>query len=388
MSVAATIGHSLDEGFFMFWQTLWALVLGFVLSGVVQAFVSRRHMQRLMGDHSPAAIARSSALGMASSSCSYAASALARSLVGRGADFTAAMVFMVASTNLVIELGAVLWVLIGWQFAAAEFVGGAIMIAILAVALPRLIPAAMIRSARDRIAAETPADLNEGADGAERGTTIGEQLRRPRRWAAATDYAIADLTMLRREIVIGFIVAGFLAVGVPTGVWTSVFLHGHGAATTVENAVVGPPVAVVSFVCSIGNVPLAAALWQRGISFGGVIAFVFADLISLPLLLVYRRMYGGRLTLRLLGVFWAAMSLSGLLTQVVFRAVGAVPTTRPRLIAPEHFALDHTFVLDAVALIGLGALLLVRRQRDAARADDPRPAVPCSGCGTTVPTRA
>jgi uncharacterized membrane protein YraQ (UPF0718 family)/YHS domain-containing protein len=330
------IWDSLDEAFFMFWQTLWALILGFTLSGVVQAFVSRRQMQRAMGDHRAVTITRSSLLGAASSSCSYAASALARSLFNRGADFTTSMVFMVASTNLVVELGLVLWLLIGWQFAAAEFVGGAIMIALLAVLLPRALPERLTDTARD--AADSVADEDT--------TTLRERTRDRRRWNAAAGYTISDLTMLRREIVIGFLVAGFLAVAIHTSVWNAVFLHGHGALTTVENAVVAPAVAVVSFVCSIGNVPLAAALWQQGVSFGGVVAFVFADLISFPLLVIYWKMYGGRITVRLVATFWSTMTIAGLLTEVIFRHAGWVPHDRPKLVAAKHFAWDHTTYLN------------------------------------------
>jgi hypothetical protein len=351
-----TIWDSLNEAFFMLWQTLWALILGFTLSGAVQAFVSRRQLRKVMGDRRAPTIVRSSLLGMASSSCSYAASALSRTLFGRGADFTASMVFMVASTNLVLELGLVLWLLIGWQFAAAEFVGGAIMVTLLAIALPRAIPKAELEAARTAISRDLPPDADDEI------TSLRQRLAQKSRWVAATGYTISDLTMLRREIVIGFVVAGFLAVGVPTGVWDSVFLHGHGAATTIENAAIGPAVAIVSFVCSIGNVPLAAALWQHGVSFGGVVAFVFADLISLPLLLIYRKFYGGRLTLRLLAAFWIVMSTSGLLTELIFRAVGGVPATHPKLVAAEHFAWDHTTVLNLVFLIGFAALYAVYRR--------------------------
>ncbi|HVV77831.1 MAG TPA: permease [Mycobacteriales bacterium] len=345
-----TIWNSLDEAFFMFWQTLWALVLGFVLSGAVQALVSRRAMVRTMGDHRPVSIARASLFGMASSSCSYAASALGRSLVDRGADLTAAIVFMIASTNLVIELGLVMWLLLGWQFAVAEFVGGAIMIALLTVILPRVARQQLIESTR----AQRPAEAADARTEAE--DALRARLRDPARRRAAARYTLADLSMLRREIVIGFVVAGFLAVAVPPRVWTAVFIHGHGALTTIENAVVGPIVAMVSFVCSIGNVPLAAALWQRGVSFGGVIAFVFADLLSLPLILIYRKLYGARLTWRLVGALWAAMSAAGLLTELIMRAAGGVPGHRPKLVAPEHFSWDHTTVLNIIAILGFAAV--------------------------------
>ena len=353
---------SLGEAFFMFWQTLWALILGFTLAGAVQAFVSRRQMQRVMGNHRAATIVRTSLLGAASSSCSYAASALARSLFNRGADFTAATVFMVASTNLVVELGLVLWLLIGWQFAAAEFVGGAIMIALLAVLLPRVLPDHIVSAVRDE---ETTSADDDG-------TTIRERLRDRARWNAAAGYTIADLKMLRREIVIGFVVAGFLAVAVSTDVWNAVFIHGHGGLTTVENAIVGPAVAIVSFVCSIGNVPLAAALWQHGVSFGGVVAFVFADLISAPLLVIYRKMYGGRITARLLAVFWFSMSVAGLLTELIFRAVGGVPADRPTVIAEQRIAWDHTTYLNIAFLLLFVVLLWVHQQATSdAHAIDP-----------------
>jgi uncharacterized protein len=352
-----TIGRSLNQAFFMLWQTLWALILGFTLSGAVQAFVSRGRMQRLLGDHRPAALTRSTFLGIASSSCSYAASALARSLFIRGADFTAAMVFMVASTNLVIELGIVLWLLIGWQFAAAEFVGGAVMVALLGVLLPRVIPASLVEPVRTPALDAEPADVD---------TAVGlpARLRQRDRWAASVECTLSDLRMVRREIVLGFIGAGFIAVAVPAHVWADVFITGHGPLTTVENAVVGPFVAIISFVCSIGNVALAAALWKDGISFGGVVAFVFADLITIPLLLVYRTMYGGRIALRLLGVFWAVMSASGLVTELIFRAVHGVPGSRPRIIAPEHLGWDHTTVLNIVFLIGFAGLLVIHHNRD------------------------
>jgi uncharacterized membrane protein YraQ (UPF0718 family) len=385
MGALITIGDSLREAFFMFWETLWALVLGFALSGAVQAFVSRGQMQRVMGRRGPAALTRSSLLGMASSSCSYAASALAKSLFQRGADFTAAMVFMFASTNLVAELGIVLWLLIGWQFTLAEFAGGAFMIVLLGVMLPRLVPRRLVIAARERLDQREadPAEHEEHAGHNHRPSghqppgqqppgqqppgesdSLAGRLRQPSRWADAAGYTIADLTMLRREIIIGFVAAGFAAVAVPAGLWNAVFLHGHGALTMIENAIVGPFVAIISFVCSIGNVPLAAALWKDGISFGGVVAFIFADLISLPLLFIYRKLYGGRLTLRLLGVFWLVMSVAGLLTELIFKAAGIVPPTRPASIAPEQLSWNYTTILNIVFLFVLAGVYRLHRSRE------------------------
>jgi uncharacterized protein len=353
------VGRSLREGFFMFWETLWPLVLGFGLSGAVQSFVSSESMQRKLGDHRPLAVLRASVYGTISSSCSYAASAMSKSLFVKGADFVASCVFMFASTNLVIELGVVLVVLMGWQFAVSEFVGGIIMIVLLASLGSLWLRGRVVVEARARATGESgPGHVHGPAENrALERQPWGKKLRSKAGWADAATYTMSDLTMLRRELVIGYVVAGFLTVLVPTAFWNAVFLHGHGFWTSVENVVVGPFIAVISFVCSIGNVPLAAALWRGGISFGGVISFIFADLITFPLLLIYRRYYGTRLMLRMLAVFWAVMSVAGLITEGIFRAAGLVPTVhRTGQIAPEHFSWNYTTYLNLVFL-GLFALL-------------------------------
>jgi uncharacterized membrane protein YraQ (UPF0718 family)/YHS domain-containing protein len=363
-----TCGRSLKEGFFMFWETLWPLILGFTLSGAVQAFVSREALQAKLGDHGPAAVARASGYGMASSSCSYAASAMAKSLFVKGADFVAAAVFMFASTNLVIELGIVLVVLMGWQFAASEFVGGVIMIVLLASLGGLWLRGKLVVEARRRLA--TDSGHHPGYEQSDAGSAAlqrapwGTRLRSKAGWADAATYTMADLTMLRRELLVGFTVAGFLAVAVPTGFWSTVFIHGHGWGTSLENAAVGPFIALISFVCSIGNVPLAAALWKGGIAFGGVVSFLFADLISLPLLLVYRRYYGTRLTLRMLAVFWGVMSAAGLATEAIFRAAGLVPTKRPAQVAPAHFSWDYTTYLNIAFLVVFAVLYWAYRNPD------------------------
>jgi YHS domain-containing protein len=371
VSALLVIGHSLSEAFFMFWDTLWALVLGFALSGAVQAFVSRREMRRLLGNHRPVTLARSAGLGAASSSCSYAASALAKSLFARGADFTASMVFMLASTNLVVELGLVLWLLIGWQFTLAEYVGGAIMVALLGIALPRLIPARMLQAARGRLnrggagdaAHEHGASGGAGDDEPAR-SPLRARLREKGRWADAAGYTVSDMTMLRKELLIGFVVAGFLAVAVPTGVWQSLFLTGHGFASSLENAVLGPFLAVISFVCSVGNVPLAAALWHGGISFSGVIAFLFADLITLPLVLIYRKFYGTRLALRLFGVLWLVASAGGLAVEYLFSGLGLLPSARPTVVAQMGFAWNYTTFLNIAAIAAFGVIYWAYRHRE------------------------
>ena len=390
-TVLVDLGRGLREGFFMFWETLWALALGFLLSGAVQAFVSKDQMRRRLGDHGPASVARASGYGMVSSSCSYAASAMTKSLIAKGADFTSAMVFMFASTNLVVELGVVMLVLLGWQFMVAEFIGGPIMIALLALLGSTAFSAGMVTVARRRARSQgaaahdqmtgesaTPASGQPGHDGHDHAPTCAEHaegidagdeaapVSSPRTvagWSDATAYALADATMLRKELAIGYVVAGLLAVLVPHDLWSALFVSGHGFWSSLENAFVGPLIAVVSWVCSIGNVPLAAALWSGGISFGGVIAFIFADLISMPLLIIYRKFYGTRVMVRMLLVFYAVMAVAGLLTEGVFAALHLTPGRRVFAVSSAHFSWNYTTFLDlAFILVAVGAWWLARNR--------------------------
>jgi uncharacterized protein len=368
----ADVGRSLREAFFMFWETLWALVLGFTLSGAVQAFVSKRQMQRTLGDHRPPAVLKASGFGMVSSSCSYAATAMAKSLFQKGADFISSMVFMFASTNLVLELGIVLIVLMGWQFAAAEFIGGPIMIVLLVLLGGFVLRGRLVTAARDRLAGGD----HEGHDhSAMTGVSDDRQaeldreswsakIRSKAGWSDAASYSIADITMLRKELVIGYVVAGFLSVMVPTEWWSTVFVSGHGVWTSIENAMVGPIIACLSFVCSIGNVPMAAALWHGGISFGGVISFLFADLLALPLILIYRKYYGGRLTARLVGVFYVVMVAAGLAVEGLFTLLGWIPETRPETVVTTQFHWNYTTVLNLVFLVVFAVVYWLHRNQE------------------------
>jgi len=360
----ADIGRSLREAFYMFWDTLWALVLGFGVSGAVQAFVSREAMQRHLGDHRPAAVVRASLYGMVSSSCSYAASAVARSLFARGADFLASMVFMFASTNLVVELGVVLLVLIGWQFLVAEFIGGAFMILLLVSFGGLWLRGRSIDRARAHVEAARDSGHLHASDVALEPEDWRRRIRTGAGWSDAAGYTLSDLTMLRKELFIGFLVAGFLSELVPTSVWSAVFVHGHGFWTSLENAIVGPFVALISFVCSVGNVPLAAALWKGGTAFGGVVAFVFADLIALPLVLVYRKQYGARMALRMLAVFWVVMSAAGLATEYVFRGLGWIPAAKPGQVVGDTLRWNATTGLDIVGLLAFAGLYWLYRNRE------------------------
>ena len=366
------LGESVKEGFFMFWETLWALVLGFGLSGVVQAFVSKEGLQRVMGDHRPAAVARATGFGMVSSSCSYAATAMAKSLFQKGADFITAMVFMFASTNLVIELGVVLLILMGWQFAAAEFIGGPIMIILLVLIGGLMFKREEINEARRRLQDgkvgghdhQDMVGVSEARQEELEHTSWRVKLTSKAAWADAASYTMADIKMLRRELVIGYSVAGLLAVLVPMDTWNDVFFTGHGFWTTLENVLIGPFIAFISFVCSIGNVPMAAALWHGGISFGGVISFIFADLIALPLVLIYRKYYGTRLALKLLFAFWAVMSTAGLIVEGIFYGFDGIPTTRPHDVVHTGFEWNYTALLNIAFLGAFAVLYWLYRNRE------------------------
>jgi uncharacterized membrane protein YraQ (UPF0718 family)/YHS domain-containing protein len=336
----------------MLFHTFWALILGFTLSGAVQAFASRKKMREQLGDDSFKSVFKASLFGIISSGCSYSASALAKSLFSKGANFTSSMVFMFASTNLVIELGLVLWIMMGWQFAVAEFFGGAIMIILLKLLIPRLIPATLIESSRKGL--EKPVAVNS---------------TRKANWHDAAGYTIGDFKMLRYELIIGFLVAGLAAKLVPASFWSAIFLSGNGILTTIQNVIIGPVIAFISFVCSVGNIPLAATLWHGGISFGGTIAFIFADLIALPLVLIYRKYYGTKLAIRLTLVFWLVMSLSGLITEIIFNFLNLIPDMDHKMSHTNQIGANYTTVLNVLALALIVWIYWMYRTRETTGTD-------------------
>ena len=346
----------------MTWEILWALILGFALSAVVQAVVRRETVVRLLGDDSPQALAAATGLGMASSSCSYAAVALARSLFRKGASFTAAMAFEIASTNLVVELGVLLALLMGWQFTAAEFVGGPIMIVLIAV-LYRIF-------LRKRLVEDALRHANQGIAGSMEGhaamdmsvTGQGSFWRRltsARGFTAVSHIFVMEWAAIWRDIVAGLLITGALAAWVPMGFWKSFFLTDHPILAGIWGPLVGPVVAVVSFVCSIGNVPLAAVLWNGGISFGGVVAFIFADLIILPILNIYRKYYGWRMAAFVAGTFYATMVLAGYTVELIFGGLRLVPKQRNATVIEAHISWNYTTWLN-IAFLAVAAVLLVR----------------------------
>ena len=359
------VGHALAIAGSMTWEILWALILGFALSAAVQALVSKRTVARLLGDDRPRTLAIASGLGIASSSCSYAAVALARSLVRKGANFTAAMAFEIASTNLVVELGIILALLLGWQFTLAEFIGGPLMITAIALLFRLFLRQRLIADARRQadlglagsMEGHAAMDMSVSGEG-----SIWARLRSPAGFTSVSHLFIMEWAAVLRDIVGGLLIAGALAAWVPDSVWRHLFFTGDPVAAQLWGPVIGPLISVAAFVCSIGNVPLAAVLWNGGISFGGVVSFIFADLIIIPILLIYRKYYGARMAAFIFATFYASMVVAGYLVELLFGAAHLLPTARNAQVLQAQISLNYTTALNLVFL-ALAALLVWRAAR-------------------------
>src|SRR3979409_2483703 len=355
-----SILRALSMAFAMGWEILWPLILGFALAAVVQAVVSHREMARLLPDDRPRSIATALALGAASSSCSYAAVALARSLFRKGANFTAAMAFEMASTNLVAELSIILIVLMGWRFMAAEAVGAIVMVAILVMLFRRFLSPGLLAEARQqaerriagRMEGHAAMDMSRSAGG-----QLGQRITSPRGLTAISHYFVMDWASVWLDIGGGLLIAGALAAWVPASFWQGLFLVDHPVLATLWGPVVGPLVAIISFVCSVGNIPLAAVLWNGGISFGGVIAFIFADLIILPILNIYRKYYGLKMAGFLFATFYAAMAGAALIVELISGALGLVPAQRNARVVEASITWNSTPWLNVAFLILAGLLV-------------------------------
>ena len=361
----AAILHALKLAGSMAWEITWALILGFALSAVIQAVVRRSAVARLLGDARPRTLAVAAGLGAASSSCSYAAVALARALLRKGASFTAAIAFEIASTNLVIELGVILALLMGWQFTLAEFTGGPLMIVLVAVAFRLFLSQRLVDAARaqaDRglagsMEGHAAMDMSVTRDG-----SFAARLLSGEGFTSVSHVFVMEWAAVIRDLAAGLLVAGAIAAWVPDSFWQAFFFAGHPLAAKVWGPLIGPVVAILSFVCSIGNVPLAVVLWKGGISFGGVTAFIFADLIIAPILNIYRRYYGARMAAFLLGTCYAAMLLAGYAVELVFGGLGLIPAQSAAKIPGEGVSWNYTTWLNIVFLL-LAAVLVTRFAR-------------------------
>ncbi len=361
MQIVTSIGQALFTSFSMFWEILWPLILGFTLSGIVQAVVSHKAMAKTLGCDGPKCLTFATLFGIASSSCSYAAVALARSIFQKDASFTSAMAFELASTNLVIELGIILIVLLGWQFTAAEFVGGILMVIFIGVLFrltltPKLVQMAKAHAEKGltgRMEGHAAMDMSVS------GGSFFSRLLSGRGLTAVSNFFVMDWASVWVDIVLGLLIAGALAAWVPNSFWNAFFFSSNPTIAKIEGPLVGPLVAIFSFVCSVGNVPLAAVLWRGGISFGGVVSFIFADLIILPILDIYRKYYGWRVMGYILLTFYITMAAAGYVVEFLFQALGIIPQDRHVAAITEGVQWNYTSILNIVFLL-LAAILVIR----------------------------
>lgn len=363
------------HGVAMFWATLWALVLGFGISAALQVFVSKERMTQLLGRSGLKEILIATVFGAASSSCSYAAASIGRSAFQKGAALVPALAFMFASTNLVVELGAVLWLLMGWQFVLAEVIGAFVLIGVMWLLMSIFFPKELEEKARRRSAVDDDEDCchHRPSHNASPARTSGARGDHEHQhveahalgWARLANAFWMDWAMLWKELVAGFLIAGFLAALVPPDWWKGLFMEsGNPSLRLIENAAVGPIIAILSFVCSVGNIPLASLLWANGISFGGVISFIYADLLVVPLILIYRKYFGGRATFYVVVIFYVSMVAAGVIVDLVFTVLNLIPQGARPASAIEHatFSWNYTTWLDFVAIaIAIWFLILKMR---------------------------
>ena len=361
MQILNSLGQALYMSFSMFWEILWPLILGFTLSAIVQSVVSHNAMAKTLGCEGPKCLTFATLYGIASSSCSYAAVALARSIFQKGASFVSSMAFELASTNLVIELGIILFVILGWQFTVAEYFGGIVMVILIGLIFRLTLTPKLVQMARanadkgllGRMEGHAAMDMSL-SDG-----SFFSKLFSGRGFTAVSSVFVMDWASVWVDIVLGLLIAGALAAWVPDSFWNAFFFSNNPTFAKIIGPLIGPLVAMVSFVCSVGNVPLAAVLWRGGISFGGVVSFIFADLIILPILDIYRKYYGWKVMGYILLTFYVTMAAAGYVVEFVFGALGIIPTNRNVVAITEGVTWNYTTVLNIIFLF-LAAILVIR----------------------------
>jgi len=361
--IAETIWEGISNALLMAWSVWWALVLGFAISAIVQAWVPRERIESSMGAEGMRPVAIATGLGAASSSCSYAAIAIAKSLFQKGASLSSALAFQFASTNLVVELGAVMWILIGWQFTLAEFIGGLVLIAVMSLLLRLFVSRQLEEQGRAHALKADPGHEHHSAGSA---LALRRRLRSVEAWSDVAHNFRNDWSMLWKEIVLGFVIAGFVGL-LGNGFFDSLFIRGAPSGIRLlENVIVGPLIAVLSFVCSVGNVPIAAVLWSGGISFGGVIAFIFADLIVVPIVLIYRKYYGAAFAARITALMFVTIVLAALVVDLAFSGAGLIPSVRPsRTDIFGSVRVDYKLATNAIGAVIFAALFALTARRGA-----------------------
>jgi uncharacterized membrane protein YraQ (UPF0718 family) len=339
-----------------FWMALWAFILGYALSSMIQVFVTEERMQKTMGGSGAKSVFLGTFFGFISSSCSFSALASAKSLFKKGASFISSIAFMLSSTNLVIELGIVISIFLGWQFVVGEYVGGVILI-LFSWLLVRIIqPSKLIKKAKDNLGKAEEEDVDK--------VSFKEKIKSQKEWTKVGKQYFMEWKMVWKDVTIGFTIAGIVAAFVPDSFFQTLFINtGNGEEsfsffTLVEHVLIGPVAAFLTFIGSMGNIPLAALLFGKGVSFAGVMAFIFSDLVVFPVLRINAKYYGWRMSFFILFLLFASLVVASLGLHYSFDLLNMLPDPASiSIMEQSFFKIDYTLFMNIGFFIISGVLI-------------------------------
>jgi uncharacterized membrane protein YraQ (UPF0718 family) len=340
-----------------FWKALWAFVLGYIISSMIQVFVTRDRMQKAMGEAGRGSVALGTFFGFISSSCSFAALATTKALFKKGAGFVPAMSFLLASTNLVIELGIIIAVFLGWQFVVGEYVGGILLVLFAWLGYRMTRPTKMIKKARRRLRDQEGMEETDNNQ-----PDWQDKLQSLDGWRQVARKYFMEWGMVWKDVTVGFTIAGIIAAFVPPVFFKTLFIGaGEGSSSlsfwaVLQNIVIGPIAAFFTFIGSMGNIPLAAILYNNGVSFGGIMAFIFSDLVVFPVIRINAKYYGWKMALYILGLLFGSLIVSSLVLHYGFSLLGILPDSSTSTAQSNRFAIDYTFFLNLAFLAVSGVL--------------------------------
>ncbi|ARN72535.1 permease [Nonlabens tegetincola] len=340
-----------------FWMALWAFILGYIISSMIQIFVTEKRMQETMGENEGKSVLLGTFFGFISSSCSFAALASAKSIFKKGASFVSSIAFLLASTNLVIELGIIISIFLGWQFVVGEYVGGLLLILICWILIRVINPKKLIEKARKNLEGQDDDEMNDSKD-------WKKQIRNEESWARVAKKYKMEWQMVWKDVTVGFTIAGIVAAFVPDSFFQTLFINSGQGKTDftfleiLEHIVVGPVAAFLTFIGSMGNIPLAALLFGKGVSFAGVMAFIFSDLVVFPVLRINAKYYGWKMSFFILFLLFAALIGTSLALHYGFDLIGMLPDpSQVKIQDKKHFKIDYTFFLNLAFLAVSGYLI-------------------------------
>ena len=340
-----------------FWMALWAFILGYIISSMILIFVTEKRMQKAMGEKEGKSMLLGTFFGFISSSCSFAALAGTKSIFKKGASFSSSIAYLLASTNLVIELGIIISIFLGWQFVVGEYVGGILLIIICWILIRIINPKKLIEKARKNLESEEDDAMDDSKD-------WKKQIKKEDSWARVAKKYKMEWQMVWKDVTVGFTIAGIVAAFVPDSFFQTLFINSGQGNTDftfleiLEHIVVGPVAAFLTFIGSMGNIPLAALLFGKGVSFAGVMAFIFSDLVVFPVLRINAKYYGWKMSLFILFLLFTALIGTSLALHYSFDLLSILPDpSQVKIQDKEHFKIDYTFFLN-IAFLAISAYLI------------------------------